>query len=208
MSIEIFNKTPLSEKDQLLDQLNALDKNHPDYQKEKSGIEEQLRKIADKQDETINAFSLQAEQRLAKFDKSQHNIARQEKHEQEGINKVWQEINAQADARLPENKAETSDEEQDKSYFGFYFNQLNKVADDVKKAIRSFNWRSLKQLSRVEKDTLCEQIDNIVNEAKINLAKEEKMQFDELTINRLINESKYKIQKIADDKHIKIPNEY
>ncbi len=208
MSIEAFNETPLSEKDQLLDQLNALDKNHPDYQKEKSGIEEQLRKIADKQDETINAFSLQAEQRLAKFDKRQHNITRQEKHDQAGINKVWQEINAQADARLPENKAETSNEEQDKSYFGFYFNQLNKVADDVKKAIRGFNWRSLKQLSRVEKDTLCEQIDNIVNEAKINLAKEEKMQSDELTINRLINESKYKIQKIADDKHIKIPNEY
>lgn len=89
-----------------------------------------------------------------------------------------------------------------------YFHQLSKTADVVKKAINSFNWRSFKQISRTEKDQLCIQIEKIVVNTKTNVTRLYREQADGLTISRLINEARYQIQKIADDRHIKIPEEY
>ncbi len=206
MSPEKLTETPQS-ADQLLDQLGALDKNSPDYEQTRNAINEQLQKIADDPKKTIETLNLQAEAKLSAVDKYQADKKRQALDDQNAVNQLLDEIKAEP-TTTSSNIEKPVDSSQNDLYIGEYLNKLNSTAESVKKAIRSFNWRSLKQLSKAEKESLCEQIDNIVSNASYNLADAQANNIDDLSISRLTNDARYQIQKLADDRHIKIPFEY
>jgi L-lactate utilization protein LutB len=202
MSLKKIGENPVSEKDQLLDRLSALDQNHPDYESEKKMINEQLQKIAENPEEIINYLNQKAEKKLSEVDHYAADQTRQAIDDKQSIDQLLSEINS-----TPVEKNDTNTVGQN-SYEGFYEKKLNKIADGVKKAIRSVNWHSFKQLSKAEKDDLCAQIDSLVSGVKKTILIEQEKKSDELVIQRLVNEGIYQVQKIADDRHIKIPFEY
>lgn len=208
MPPEKLNLPQASEKDQLLDQLNSLDKNQLNYQAEKDEIKEKLRQISENPEETINALNLRAETKLSEVDKFKADQKHQKLEDTQSVDQLLSEINSMTPESLdPKNiKPESSIKKNLLLYI--HFHQLDITAEVVKKAIRSFNWRSFKQLSKTEKESLCAQIDNIVNDTKVSIAEQYQATADITEIGRFINESRYQIQKIADDRHIKIHFEY
>ncbi len=203
MSSEKFKDSNTTEKDQLLDQLLALDKNNPAYEQEKDIIEKELNKISQNPEETIKALNRRAEIKLSPVDKYQAAEKYQELEDAKAVDQLLGEISSIAPTNFAEQKPNYAEQA------ALYFRPLSNTAQAVKKAIRAFNWRSFRQIPKVEKENLCAQIDRIVMEAKVEAAKQyQEAQADTITINRVINEARYQIQKIADDRHIKIPEEY
>lgn len=206
MSPKKLTESPISEKDQLLDQLNALDKDNPNYNQNKDAINKKLKQIANNPNEIIDALNPLAEKKLSPADQYHADRKHQKIEDRLAVDQLLEEINNMG----PENIKNPVIENDESLEVGLatYFHQLSKTADIVKKAINSFNWRSFKQISRTEKDQLCIQIEKIVINTKTNVTRLYREQADSLTISRLINEARYQIQKIADDRHIKIPEEY
>ncbi|MDQ5970825.1 MAG: hypothetical protein QG603_602 [Patescibacteria group bacterium] len=127
------------------------------------------------------------------------------------IDEVLTELNNKAEETLINavgTDAKTRANTEQRPVPSIYFNQLDATAEVVKKAIRSFNWRSFWKLSQKEKENLCAQIDKIVTDTQISVNDQYQGSTDVTKISRAINESRYQIQKIADDRHIKIPEEY
>jgi hypothetical protein len=156
-------------------------------------------------DELLSAMEEKAEESLASHDENLDEKI-------PSIDEILAELNTRAEKELPTTNQSAPEKNQEQEAYEssliIHWGKLEQTAQTVKKAIRSINWRSFKQLSNPEKDELCAEINNILWTTKKMIVGERPVDAEgKKQMLHSINSAILKIQIIADDKKIKIPQE-
>lgn len=208
--------------DQLLDKLNSLDKNAPDYQTRLAAIEQQIKDV-NQIDQSLDALELQAEARLAEFDQIDNLLEQLEdlaekKFSQTNLADMTTdspELNAEQNMAAEDNEIETPAVETPvdptklnnlRTDIAIAMRNLIKNAQFIKDALKSTNILSRPKLSAEEKSDLNYTVEKMLNKTILDLADYDKTDIDSANKTlSAINQAIFDIQTQAEAKNIRTP---
>lgn len=211
-----FEKIPNAKQeteDMLLDRLNALDHNDPEYKQKQAAITAQIKNLTNI-DQAADVLDLQAEAQLAKFDQSPNNIdqllEQLNKTAAEKFGDINLELEESHDTPLPTTSHEGQDDARKKETIMRNIvkamKSIVKSTDYINGALKSNNILARPKLSAEAKNNIKLEIEALMNDSIILLT-----QYNPSDLNsahetlRALTGNIADLEEIAEEKNIKLP---